>query len=78
MERKNEENIVIFEAKIANNLPFERFVVILFMSKVGNHMAVNGYKICFSIEQTFPQLFCIRPLWNEYIPLYMDCVIQYV
>ena len=46
------------------------------MSKVGNHMAVNGYKICFAIEQTFPQFVCIGLLWNEYIPLYMDCVVH--
>ena len=46
------------------------------MSNVGSHVAVNGYDICFAIEQIFLQQFFIGPLWNEYIPLYMDCVIQ--
>ena len=62
--------------KIAQNLQFERFLVIFFPSKVENHMAVNNYTIFFTIKQTFPQKFCIGPLWNAYIPLFMDCVVQ--
>ena len=46
--------MVIFIEKIADNLALHRFQVTLFMSKVGNHMAVKGYKICFLIEQFFP------------------------
>ena len=41
-------------------------------------MAVNCCKICFAIEPFFPQNVCIGPLWNKYIPLYMDCVIQII
>ena len=67
--------MVILNAKIADNLALMRFLV---DSKVGNHMAVNGCKICFAIEPFFPQNVCIGPLWNKYIPLYMDCVIQII
>ena len=45
VEHKKEQNMVIFEQKIAKNLQFERFLVIFFTSKVENHMAVNGYTI---------------------------------
>ena len=68
--------MLIIRAKLADNLPFKRFLVVFFMSKVGSHVAVNGYEICFAIEQIFPQIFGIGSLRNEYIPLYMDCVVQ--
>ena len=69
--------MVILNAKIADNLAKMRFMVDFFMSKVGNHMGANCCKICFAIEPFFPQHFCIGPLWNVYIPLYMDCVVLY-
>ena len=45
MAPKNEQNMVIFKAKIANNLPLMRFLVGIFMSKAGPHVAVDGMKI---------------------------------
>jgi hypothetical protein len=71
---KNEPNMVMFIAKPADNLPFKRFLVGFSMSNVGSHVAVDGYQISIAIEQICPQFFCIGPLWNEYIPLYKDCV----
>ena len=63
--------------KIAKILPFERFLVIFFTSKAGNHIALNWCAILFATEQIFPRKFCIRPLWNAYIPLFMDCVVYW-
>jgi hypothetical protein len=71
--------MVIFRARTTDNLPFKRFLVVcFFISKVGLHVVVDGYEIFFATDQIFPQNFCIGPFWNKYIPLYMDCVAQYI
>jgi hypothetical protein len=37
--------MVIFGAKLADNLLFKMFLVVFCMLKVGSHLAVNGYEI---------------------------------
>ena len=48
-----------------------------FMPQFGSSVAVVG-EICFNMKQLVPQFVCIKLLWNEYIPLYMDCVVLIV
>ena len=49
LQHKNKQNMAIFRAKIADNLPLKRLLVFFFMLKVVSHVAVDGYEICFAI-----------------------------
>ena len=56
----NEQNMVSFRAQFAEDLPCKRFLVFCVKSWV--YVAVDGYEICFAIEQIFPHNFCIGTL----------------
>ena len=47
----------IFRAKIADNLYLRMFLIVFFMSKVGSHVDVDGYDICFAIDHIFLNIF---------------------